>query len=155
MRKIIMFILFVFVAFGFYACNECTDCEENTRTLALYIKAQGNAKDSVIRIEGNLYNVETGTRTPFSTEQRDSIYCSNFEIFENFHWVTLELYIYLNGDRDMKQIAIDLAGKIELSDSRVQILNLNVVVGLLGLEVNYPDYQLGDQVKDDLEIKAE
>ena len=55
----------------------------------------------------------------------------------------------------MKQIAIDLAGKIELSDSRVQILNLNVVVGLLGLEVNYPDYQLGDQVKDDLEIKAE
>lgn len=155
MSKIIIFCLFI-IAISWCGCrDECMNCEENTRTLALYIKAQGNAKDSVIRIEGNLYNVETGTRTPFSTEQRDSIYCSNFEIFENFHRVTLELYIYLNGDRDMKQIAIDLAGKIELSDSRVQILNLNVVVGLLGLEVNYPDYQLGDQVKDDLEIKAE
>lgn len=153
MRKIIMFILFVFVAFWFYACNECTDCEENTRTLALYIKAQGNAKDSVIRIEGNLYNVETGTRTPFYMEQQDSVYCSNIEMFEEPRRVMLEINIYLK--EDMKQIAVDLAGKIDFSDTRVQILNLSVVVGMLGLEVNYPDYQPGDQVKDDLKIKAE
>ena len=148
-----MFILFVFVAFWFYACNECTDCEENTRTLALYIKAQGNAKDSVIRIEGNLYNVETGTRTPFYMEQQDSVYCSNIEMFEEPRRVMLEINIYLK--EDMKQIAVDLAGKIDFSDTRVQILNLSVVVGMLGLEVNYPDYQPGDQVKDDLKIKAE
>lgn len=74
-------------------------------------------------------------------------------MFEEPRRVMLEINIYLK--EDMKQIAVDLAGKIDFSDTRVQILNLSVVVGMLGLEVNYPDYQPGDQVKDDLEIKAE
>ena len=151
MRKIIIFSLFIAI---WYGCrHECMNCEEYTRTLALYINAQGNAKDSVTRIEGNLYNVETGTRSPFYMEQQDSVYCSNIEMFEEPRRVMLEINIYLK--EDMKQIAVDLAGKIDFSDTRVQILNLSVVVGMLGLEVNYPDYQPGDQVKDDLEIKAE
>lgn len=147
-------VLLILTVGWLVSCNgECTDCEESAKTIALYIKANGTAKDSITRIDGNVYNVETGTRSPFFTEQQDSVYYSNIEVFENLHRVTLELNIYLNGD--MKQIAIDLAGKIELSDSRVQILNLNVVVGLLGLEVNYPDYLPGDQLNDDLEIKTE
>lgn len=60
MRKILIFGLLA-IAMSWCGChNDCTDCEDYTRTLALYVKVQGTAKDSILNIEGNIYNEITG-----------------------------------------------------------------------------------------------
>ena len=77
MRKILIFGLLA-IAMSWCGChNDCTDCEDYTRTLALYVKVQGTAKDSILNIEGNIYNEITGVRTVFATVRQDSIYSSN------------------------------------------------------------------------------
>ena len=153
MSKIIKISLFVFVAFWFYACkNECTDCEEYTRTLALYIKIQGTAKDSILNIEGNIYNEITGTRTVFATVRQDSIYSANIQIFEDLTRCECELDVFLEGDE--KRVLIDLTGKVDFLNSRIQVISVDVSFGLLGLEVYLNDYQPNKEIKnDDLEPK--
>ncbi|WP_292268880.1 hypothetical protein [Butyricimonas sp.] len=151
MKKIIIFSLFI-IAMSWCGCrNDCTDCEDYTRTLALYIKANGTAKDSISGIEGNIYNVMTGTRTVFKTEKIDSVYSSNVEIYESIHPAKLELDIFLEGDT--KHVMMDLNEDIDFSESRIQVISVSISFGLLGLEVNYPTYQPGVQVQDDLEPK--
>lgn len=151
MKKIIIFSLFI-IAMSWCGCrDDCTDCEDYTRTLALYIKANGTAKDSISGIEGNIYNVMTGTRTVFKTEKIDSVYSSNVEIYESIHPAKLELDIFLEGDT--KHVMMDLNEDIDFSESRIQVISVSISFGLLGLEVNYPTYQPGDQVQDDLEPK--
>ena len=143
MRKIIMFSLFIAI---WYGCrNECTNCEENTRTIALYIKANGTAKDSISGIEGNIYNVITGTRTVFKTEKIDSVYSSNVEIYESIHPAKLELDIFFKSDT--KQVTIDLTGKLDFSESRIQVIPVDVSFGLLGLEIHVTDYQPDHEIE--------
>lgn len=153
MSKIIKISLFVFVAFWFYTCkNECTDCEEYTRTLALYIKIQGTAKDSILNIEGNIYNEITGTRTVFATVRQDSIYSTNIQIFEDLTRCECELDVFLEGDE--KRVLIDLTGKVDFLNSWIQVISVDVGFGLLGLEVYLNDYQPNKEIKnDDLEPK--
>ena len=94
MKKIIIFSLFI-IAMSWCGCrDDCTDCEDYTRILALYIKIQGTAKDSISDAEGNIYNVITGTRTVFKTEKKDSVYFSDIEIYESIHPAKLELDIF-------------------------------------------------------------
>lgn len=143
MRKIIMFSLFIAI---WYGCrNECTNCEENTRTIALYIKANGTAKDSISGIDGNIYNVITGTRTVFKTEKIDSVYSSNVEIYESIHPAKLELDIFFKSDT--KQVTIDLTGKLDFSESRIQVIPVDVSFGLLGLEIHVTDYQPDHEIE--------
>ena len=133
--------------------DECMDCEEYTRTLALYIKPNGTAKDSITNIEGNIYNVISGTRSTFRTEKKDSVYTQNLEIFESIHQARLELDIFLKGDT--KQITIDLTGKLDFSESRVQVMAVEITFGFLGMEVHFGDYVPKQEIEDDLEIKTE
>lgn len=138
-----MFSLFIAI---WYGCrNECTNCEENTRTIALYIKANGTAKDSISGIEGNIYNVITGTRTVFKTEKIDSVYSSNVEIYESIHPAKLELDIFFKSDT--KQVTIDLTGKLDFSESRIQVIPVDVSFGLLGLEIHVIDYQPDHEIE--------
>ena len=153
MRKIIIFVLFI-IAMSWIGCRDkCTDCEENTRTIALYIKANGTAKDSISGIEGNIYNVITGTRTVFKTEKIDSVYSSSVEIYESIRPAKLELDIFLKGDT--KQVTIDLTGKLDFSESRVQVMAVEITFGFLGMEVHFGDYVPKQEIEDDLEIKTE
>ena len=131
--------------------DDCTDCEDYTRTLALYIKIQGTAKDSISGIEGNIYNIISGTRSIFKTEKKDSVYSSDIEIYESIYQSELELNIYLK--EDTKQVTIDLTGKLDFSESRIQVISVDVTFGLLGLEVYLNDYQSNKEVNDDLELK--
>lgn len=149
MRKIIMFSLFIAI---WYGCRDkCTDCEEYTRTLALYINAQGNAKDSISGIEGNIYSVITGTRTVFKTEKKDSVYSSDIEIFENIRQSKLELDVIFNDVT--KKVQVDLADKIDFTESRIQVISVEVSFGLLGLEVKFNEYAEDQNVESDLEMK--
>lgn len=146
MSKIIKISLFFFVAFWFYACkNECTNCEEYTRNLALYIKANGTAKDSISGIEGNIYNVLTGTRTVFKTGKKDSVYSSDIEIFENIRQSKLELDVFFNDVT--KKVQVDLADKIDFTESRIQVISIDITFGLLGLEVHVTDYQPDQEIE--------
>lgn len=143
MRKIIMFSLFIAI---WYGCRDkCTDCEEYTRTLALYINAQGNAKDSISGIEGNIYSVITGTRTVFKTEKKDSVYSSDIEIFENIRQSKLELDVIFNDVT--KKVQVDLADKIDFTESRIQVISIDITFGLLGLEVHVTDYQPDQEIE--------
>lgn len=151
MKKIIIFSLFI-IAMSWCGCrDDCTDCEDYTRTLALYIKIQGTAKDSISGIEGNIYNIISGTRSIFKTEKKDSVYSSDIEIYESIYQSELELNIYLK--EDTKQVTIDLTGKLDFSESRIQVISVDVTFGLLGLEVYLNDYQSNKEVNDDLELK--
>ena len=129
--------------------DDCTDCEDYTRTLALYIKIQGTAKDSISGIEGNIYNIISGTRSIFKTEKKDSVYSSDIEIYESIYQSELELNVFLK--EDTKQVTIDLTGKLDFSESRIQFISVDVTFGLLGLEVYLNDYQSNKEVNDDLE----
>ena len=131
--------------------DDCTDCEGYTRTLALYIKIQGTAKDSISGIEGNIYNIISGTRSIFKTEKKDSVYSSDIEIYESIYQSELELNVYLK--EDTKQVTIDLTGKLDFSESRIQVISVDVTFGLLGLEIYLNDYQSNKEVNDDLELK--
>lgn len=154
MSKIIKISLFVFVAFWFYACkNECTNCEEYTRNLALYVKVQGTAKDSILNIEGNIYNEITGTRTIFTTIRQDSVYFANIQVFEDLTRCGCELDVFLKGDK--KRVLIDLTGKLDFSESRVQVMTIEITFGFLGMEVHFGDYVPKQEIEDDLEIKTE
>ena len=151
MKKIIIFSLFI-IAMSWCGCrDDCTDCEDYTRTLALYIKIQGTAKDSISGIEGNIYNIISGTRSIFKTEKKDSVYSSDIEIYESIYQSELELNIYLK--EDTKQVTIDLTGKLDFSESRIQVISVDVTFGLLGLEVYLNDYQSNKEVNDDLELE--
>lgn len=151
MKKIIIFSLFI-IAMCWCGCrDDCTDCEDYTRTLALYIKIQGTAKDSISGIEGNIYNIISGTRSIFKTEKKDSVYSSDIEIYESIYQSELELNVYLK--EDTKQVTIDLTGKLDFSESRIQVISVDVTFGLLGLEVYLNDYQSNKEVNDDLEPK--
>ena len=149
MRKIIIFSLFIITMCWCGCCVDCTDCEDYTRTLALYIKIQGTAKDSISGIEGNIYNIISGTRSIFKTEKKDSVYSSDIEIYESIYQSELELNVYLK--EDTKQVTIDLTGKLDFSESRIQVISVDVTFGLLGLEVYLNDYQSNKEVNDDLE----
>ena len=149
MKKIIIFSLFI-IAMCWCGCrDDCTDCEDYTRTLALYIKIQGTAKDSISGIEGNIYNIISGTRSIFKTEKKDSVYSSDIEIYESIYQSELELNVYLK--EDTKQVTIDLTGKLDFSESLIQVISVDVTFGLLGLEVYLNDYQSNKEVNDDLE----
>ncbi len=151
MKKIIIFSLFI-IAMSWCGCrDDCTDCEGYTRTLALYIKIQGTAKDSISGIEGNIYNIISGTRSIFKTEKKDSVYSSDIEIYESIYQSELELNVYLK--EDTKQVTIDLTGKLDFSESRIQVISVDVTFGLLGLEIYLNDYQSNKEVNDDLELK--
>lgn len=152
MKKIIIFSLFI-IAMSWCGCrDDCTDCEGYTRTLALYIKIQGTAKDSILNIEGNIYNEITGTRTVFATVRQDSIYSANIQIFEDLTRCECELDVFLEGDE--KRVLIDLTGKVDFLNSRIQVISVDVSFGLLGLEVYLNDYQPNKEIKnDDLEPK--
>lgn len=151
MRKIIIFGLFI-IAMSLCGCrDECTDCEENIRMLAIYVKAQGTAKDSITNIEGNIYNVISGTRSTFRTEKKDSVYTQNLEVFESIRQARLELDIFFKGD--MKHVMMDLTGDIDFSESRIQVISVEVSFGLLGLEVKFNEYAEDQNVESDLEMK--
>lgn len=125
---------------GVVACrDECVNCEEYSRTLALYIKAHGNAKDSISRISGNVYNIETGTRSVFITSERDSVYSQDIQIYENINQGLLELNVFLK--EDTKKVVIDLSGKIDFTETRVQVISIDISFSLLGLEIHLSDYQ--------------
>ena len=115
----------------------------------MYIKIQGTAKDSISSIEGNIYNIISGTRSIFKTEKKDSVYSSDIEIYESIYQSELELNVYLK--EDTKQVTIDLTGKLDFSESRIQVISVDVTFGLLGLEVYLNDYQSNKEVNDDLE----
>lgn len=149
MKKIVIFSLFIIAMCWCGCCDDCTDCEDYTRTLALYIKIQGTAKDSISGIEGNIYNIISGTRSIFKTEKKDSVYSSDIEIYESIYQSELELNVYLK--EDTKQVTIDLTGKLDFSESRIQVISVDVTFGLLGLEVYLNDYQSNKEVNDDLE----
>lgn len=149
MRKIIIFSLFIITMCWCGCRDDCTDCEDYTGTLALYIKIQGTAKDSISGIEGNIYNIISGTRSIFKTEKKDSVYSSDIEIYESIYQSELELNVYLK--EDTKQVTIDLTGKLDFSESRIQVISVDVTFGLLGLEVYLNDYQSNKEVNDDLE----
>lgn len=149
MRKIIMFSVLLAI---WYGCqNKCTDCEENTRTIALYIKANGTAKDSITNIEGNIYNAISGTRSTFRTEKKDSVYTQNLEVFESIRQARLELDIFFKGD--MKHVMMDLTGNIDFSESRIQVISVSISFSLLGLEVKFNEYAEDQNVESDLEMK--
>ena len=145
MRKIIIFVLFI-IAMSWFGCrDECTNCEEYTRTLALYIKANGTAKDSITNIEGNIYNAISGTRSTFRTEKKDSVYTQNLEVFESIRQARLELDIFFKGD--MKHVMMDLTGDIDFSESRIQVISIDITFSLLGLEVHVTDYQPDQEIE--------
>lgn len=145
MNKIAIFSLFI-IAISWCGCrDDCTDCEEYTRTLALYVKVQGTAKDSITNIEGNIYNVISGTRTIFKTEKKDSVYSSDIKIYESIHQSELELNVFLK--EDTKKVTIDLTGKIDFTDTRVQVISVDVSLGLLGLEIHVNDYQPDQEIE--------
>ncbi|WP_278703198.1 hypothetical protein [Butyricimonas virosa] len=121
--------------------NECLDCDENSHAIALYINAKGSAKDSIINITGNVYNLDMGTRSIFSTEKIDSVYYTRVDVFENIERCRIELDISLRGDK--KSITVDIP-KLDFTDSKISLLSLTILVGVLGLEVIIPEY-LPDQ----------
>lgn len=148
--KTIIILFLLTLLLGLVACNtECTNCEENSSTIALYINATGTAKDSITSIAGNFYNPDTGTRSIFITEQQDSVYSQNLEVFENVSHAILELDISLGV---VKRVTIDL-NNIDFTKSRVQIISVNVRFGILGLEVKIPEYQPDLEIDSDLEIQ--
>lgn len=130
--------------------RKCADCDKNSRVVALYINATGTAKDSITSIAGNFYNPDTGTRSIFITEQQDSVYSQDLEVFENVSHAILELDISLKGV--VKRVTIDL-NNIDFTKSRVQIISVNVRFGILGLEVKIPEYQPDLEIDSDLEIQ--
>lgn len=149
--KTLIILLLLALLFGFIACRDgCTDCDQYTRTLALYVNAQGNAKDSISRISGNMYNVVTGTRSVFVLAKKDSVYSRDIEVFENIDQATLELDILMNGDT--KHVTLDLTGKLNFTESRVQIISINVIYNVLGIEVSLPEYIENKEIESDLEI---
>lgn len=150
MRKIIVFTI---IAISWLGCqDECTNCEEYTRMLALYIKVNGTAKDSITFISGNIYNVITGTRTVFTTEKQDSVYSGKTILYEDITSGEIELTVTFKSGAN-KSITQNLSDKIDFSVSRVQIMTLNMTVGLLDLEITIPEYQPGQEIEDDLTIK--
>lgn len=145
MRKILIFGLLA-IAMSWCGChNDCTDCEDYTRTLALYVKVQGTAKDSILNIEGNIYNEITGVRTVFATVRQDSIYSTNIQVFEDLTRCECELDVFLKGDK--KRVLIDLTNKFEFSESRIQVISIDITFGLLGLEVHVTDYQPDHEIE--------
>jgi len=133
-------LLLLTLLLGVVACrNECVNCEEYSRTLALYVKVHGNAKDSISQISGNIYNIETGTRSVFITSERDSVYSQDIQIYENVNQGLLELNVFLK--EDAKKVIIDLSGKIDFTKTRVQVISIDISFNLLGLEIHLSDYQ--------------
>jgi lipoprotein len=139
-------LLLLTLLLGVVACrNECVNCEEYSRTLALYIKVHGNAKDSISRISGNVYNIETGTRSVFITSERDSVYSQDIQIYENINQGLLELNVFLK--EDTKKVVIDLSGKIDFTETRVQVISIDISFSLLGLEIHLSDYQTDQETE--------
>lgn len=104
------------------------------------LKCQGiPRKDSILNIEGNIYNEITGVRTVFATVRQDSIYSTNIQVFEDLTRCECELDVFLKGDK--KRVLIDLTNKLEFSESRIQVISIDITFGLLGLEVHVTDYQ--------------
>lgn len=137
-----------------FGCQDkCTNCEEYTRTLALYVKVQGTAKDSIIDIRGNVYNELTGTWTVFTTIRQDSIYSANIQMFEDLTRCGCELDVFLREGK--RHVVIDFTGKVDFSESRIQVISVDVSFGLLGLEIHLNDYVPKQEIEDDLEIKIE
>ncbi|MEQ3221325.1 hypothetical protein [Butyricimonas virosa] len=139
MKTSAIFLLLTLLLGVVACCDECVNCEEYSRTLALYIRVHGNAKDRISRISGNVYNIETGTRSVFITSERDSVYSQDIQIYENINQGLLELNVFLK--EDTKKVVIDLSGKIDFTETRVQVISIDISFSLLGLEIHLSDYQ--------------
>ena len=75
----------------------------------------------------------------YITSERDSVYSQDIQIYENINQGLLELNVFLK--EDTKKVVIDLSGKIDFTETRVQVISIDISFSLLGLEIHLSDYQ--------------